>query len=449
MTRAVRLEFDQVSAGYDERPALHRVSFRADPGEVVALTGPNGSGKTTLLRAALGLLALQGGRVSIGGRSTERLSIRERARWFGWMPQSEPLRENIRVHQYVLYGRHPWIGPWESEGPEDLQAVDRALAAVDLSVAPDRGVLELSGGERQRALMARVLASEAPFLLLDEPTAHLDIGHQIDLLERVRSLCHREQMVALVALHDLNLAARFADRIVTLHRGRLVADGPVASILSPELLREVWGIVAELRHDPATGLPYLLPTLPGPMNRANPPEFEGVIHIVGGGGAARELLQRLHDEGFLLSLGAVHLFDSDTERARDLGIPTVVETPFAPLSEAVRERHRGLIVSSRAVVVAPFAVGPGNLANLEDLADTIGSRSVALFEPAGLPPRDFTGGRAERLIQELRGRGAVSLASLDEVVRWVDRVVSVREPDRAPGRPAREGGPSPEPNSDR
>ncbi|MHB1931655.1 MAG: ABC transporter ATP-binding protein, partial [Thermoplasmata archaeon] len=222
--RAVRLELDRVSASYDARPALHRVSFHADPGEVVALTGPNGSGKTTLLRAILGLLPLQGGRISIGDRSTDRLTIRERARWFGWMPQSEPIRENIRVRQYVLYGRNPWIGAWESEGEEDHRAVDRALAAVDLSVAPERGILELSGGERQRALMARVLASEAPFLLLDEPTAHLDIGHQIDLLERVRSLCHREQMVALVALHDLNLAARFADRIVTLHRGRLVAD---------------------------------------------------------------------------------------------------------------------------------------------------------------------------------------------------------------------------------
>ncbi|EQD80216.1 iron chelate uptake ABC transporter, FeCT family, ATP-binding protein, partial [mine drainage metagenome] len=210
---------------------------------------------------------------------------------------------------------------WESEGEEDHRAVDRALAAVDLSVAPERGVLELSGGERQRALMARVLASEAPFLLLDEPTAHLDIGHQIDLLERVRSLCHREQMVALVALHDLNLAARFADRIVTLHRGRLVADGPVESILSPELLREVWGIVAELKRDPASGLPYLLPTLPGPVTRSTGSSFEGVVHVVGGGGAARGILQRLHEEGFLLSLGAVHLFDSDSELARDLGIP--------------------------------------------------------------------------------------------------------------------------------
>ncbi|EQD38095.1 ABC transporter ATP-binding protein, partial [mine drainage metagenome] len=148
MPRALRLEFDRVSAGYDGRPALNRVSFRAHPGEVVALTGPNGSGKTTLLRAALGLLPLEGGRISIGDRPAQGLSIRQRARWFGWMPQSEPLRENIRVRQYVLYGRNPWIGPWESEGPADHSAVDRALAAVDLSVAPDRGILELSGGER-------------------------------------------------------------------------------------------------------------------------------------------------------------------------------------------------------------------------------------------------------------------------------------------------------------
>ncbi|EQD74617.1 ABC transporter related protein, partial [mine drainage metagenome] len=218
-----------------------------------------------------------------------------------------------------------------------------------------------------------------------------------------------------------------------------------ASILSPELLREVWGIVAELRQDPATGLPYLLPTLPGPVLRANPLAFEGVIHIVGGGGAARELLQRLHDEGFLLSLGAVHLFDSDSERARDLGIPSVVETPFAPLSEAIRERHRELISASRGIVVAPFAVGPGNLANLQDLADAAGPRPMALYEPAGLPPRDFTGGRADRLIQELRNRGAVSLSSLDEVARWADRIVSLGGPDRSESRSAPGGGSSPGP----
>jgi len=449
MRRAIRLEFDQVSAGYDDRPALHRVSFRADPGEVVALTGPNGSGKTTLLRATLGLLPLLGGRISIGSTSTAQLSIRERARWFGWMPQSEPIREDIRVRQYVLYGRNPWIGPWESEGPEDHEAVDRALAAVDLSVPPERGILELSGGERQRALMARVLASEAPFLLLDEPTAHIDIGHQIDLLERVRSLCHREQKVALVALHDLNLAARFADRIVTLHRGRLVADGPVRSILSPDLLREVWGIVAELKRDPASGLPYLLPTLPGPVVRSGGSAFEGIVHVVGGGGAARGLLQRLHGEGFLLSLGAVHLFDSDSELARELGIPAVVETPFAPLSEAVRERHRELIRSARAVVVAPFAVGPGNLANLEDLVDTIGARPLALYEPPGLPARDFTGGRSEPLLQELRRRGAAVLATLDEVVGWADRAVAARERMPPAGGPAGAGGPPGEPSRGR
>jgi iron complex transport system ATP-binding protein len=422
--RALPLEFHQVSANYDDRWALHRVSFRATPGEVVALTGPNGSGKTTLLSVALGLLRPRGGSVTIGGHSALELSIRERARWFGWMPQSEPIRENIGVRQYVLYGRNPWIGPWESEGPDDQAAVDRALAAVDLVVDPGRGILELSGGERQRALMARVLASEAPYLLLDEPTAHLDISHQLDLLERVRALCHREEKTALVAIHDLNLAARFADRIVTLHRGRLVADGPVRSILSPELLREVWGIVAELRQDPRSGLPYLLPTLPIIPSRSPPAGLEGVIHVVGGGGAARDLLQRLHDEGHLLSLGVVPLFDSDYERAQELSIPTVVEAPFAPISETTREQHRGQLRGARAILLAPFAVGPGNLANLEDVRQVAAERPVALFEPPGLPPRDFTGGAAERLLQELRVRGAVSLRSLGDVVQWADRVVS-------------------------
>jgi iron complex transport system ATP-binding protein len=217
-------------------------------------------------------------------------------------------------------------------------------------------------------------------------------------------------------MHDLNLAARFADRVAVLSRGRLVEDGPPARVLSEELLRRVWGVVAELRRDPRSGLPYLVPSLPpslAPVAPAAPgTRPAGTVHVVGGGGSATALLRALADAGYVVTTGALHLLDSDTETAQELAIPAAVEVPFAPLGEEVRTRHRALLAAARVVVLAPFAVGPANLANLEDVLPFVAGRPVYLVGSDAPRPRDFTGGRATELWEDLVARGARPVADV-------------------------------------
>ncbi len=315
------VQADAVSVRYHDEVAVRSVSIEVPEGEVLALAGPNGSGKSSFLRALTGLEHLSGGSVRILGRLLSELSLRERARALAWMPQEEPLGDNVPVRDYVRYGRFAHIPPLTPEREADERAVTAALADADVTALADRGMLELSGGERQRARLARVLAQEAPILLLDEATAHLDVGHQLDLLVRVRRIARRDGRAVIVALHDLNLAARFADRVAVLSHGQLVAEGTPSAILSPELLARVWGVVAELRRDAATGLPYLIPQLPlGPEPAAVRLSHRPRVHVVAGGGTGVPYLRRLVEAGYEVTAGALSLFDSDTEAAESLGV---------------------------------------------------------------------------------------------------------------------------------
>ncbi|HUZ79835.1 MAG TPA: ABC transporter ATP-binding protein [Thermoplasmata archaeon] len=407
-----------VSVSYGARTALRKIDLSVRSGEFVALAGPNGSGKTTLLRTVLGFVTPSAGRVELFGDALESLSILERARRVAWLPQEESPRDDVRLIDYVLYGRYAFHGLLEGDSEEDYRLGHSILEQVGLADRADDGLLSISGGERQRAVLARALAQTTPLLLLDEPTSHLDIGHQLDLLARVRDLAHRRGVTVVAALHDLNLAARFADRIVVLSRGRCVADGPPAEILSEGLLAQVWGVVADLRREPRTGMPYLIAhhLTTAPRGPGSGTGF-GPVHVVGGGGAAAPYLRTFADDGYSLSVGALHLLDTDAEVAEALLIRGPIEAPFAPLGPEVRERHRALLAAARAIVVAPFVVGPSNLANLEDLRPYVRTTPSFLVSRPSITERDFTGGRATQVYQQLREAGAREVTGMEEIVR--------------------------------
>jgi iron complex transport system ATP-binding protein len=431
------LEARAVSVQYGSRAALTDVSLSVRAGEFVALVGPNGSGKTTLIRAALGLLPVSSGTITLLGDPVDRLSIPERARRVAWVPQDERPYDNVRVGEYVLYGRHPYVPSLGSETEADRTIVRSALETVGMWDRRSDGIHEVSGGERQRVLLARALAQDTPVILLDEPTAHLDVGHQLDLLDRVRSLCRSSGKCAVAAIHDLNLAARYAERMVVLSRGRVVADGTPDEVLSEELLGAVWGVEADVRRDPRTGLPYLLPRLARGLDlarRAPPGLGLGPVHVVGGGGSAAPTLRALVAGGFRVTAGALHLLDTDTETAEELGVPVAAEAPFAPLSVEVRERNARLMDAARAIVVAPFWVGPSNLANLEDLLPRVASTPVYLLRGTSMEERDFTGGRGTRVVGELRSHGASDIPDLATLIAELRR--RLREPGASPQAPS-------------
>ncbi len=402
---ALRLE--GLTVNYGRRPALRGVDLRVERGEMMALAGPNGSGKTTLIRAVLGLLPVDAGMIEILGAPLASLPVRERARRIAWVPQEEAARDNVRLADYVEYGRYAHRDAWSGELDGDRRAVERALASSGLTERAGDGILTLSGGERQRATLARALAQAAPILLLDEPTSHLDIGHQLDFLGRVRDLARAGEVTVIAAMHDLNLAARFTDRVVVLSRGRRVADGPPGEILSEELLLRVWGVVAERRIEPKTGVPYLIPQrlVAAPAPGAALAGW-GPVHVVGGAGAATPILRLLADEGARLTVGTLNLLDSDAQTAEQLGIPSAIEAPFAPLGPEARQRNAILLGAARAIVVAAFPVGPSNLPNLDDVAPYVGRVPVFLAAEPPIAARDWTGGRAAEAWESLRAAGA-------------------------------------------
>jgi iron complex transport system ATP-binding protein len=251
------IEVAGVSFGYGARRVFGGVSFAVRPGELVALCGPNGAGKSTLLRLMLGLHRPAEGTVTLGGGRVETLTRREVARRAALLPQDVPIDVPLTVREAVALGRLPHLERFQPESEADVAAVSRALAATDASAFAERPVTELSGGERHRVHLARALAQEAPLLLLDEPIAGLDLAHQIQALDLLRSTV-ADGRGAIVALHDLSLAARSCHRMLLLADGELRADAAPSEVLTPENLARYFRVEAEVRLDRA-GRPLVIP----------------------------------------------------------------------------------------------------------------------------------------------------------------------------------------------
>ena len=241
---------------------MSNVSLSANPGQLLAVVGPNGAGKTTLLRLLTGSLAPHQGEVLLDDRPLGELEDRERARALAVVPQSESSPFPVTVREMVAMGRYAHLGPWERTGAHDRAVVERALERCVVVELADRQIGELSGGERQRTRIARALAQEAPILLLDEPTAGLDLRYRMELFHLLREL-RAEGLAVLVITHDLNLAARFADRLLLLDRGCATARGAPTEVLSREALEAVYAWPLRLVPHPGpgtdTGAPQTIP----------------------------------------------------------------------------------------------------------------------------------------------------------------------------------------------
>jgi len=255
------LEARDLTISYNDRVAVSNVTLSLEAGEITALVGPNGAGKSTLLRSLNGQVARTSGEALLDGQPIEKYNRRTIGRRVAVVAQEAELRFPVTVLEFVLGGRFAW-GPnsgWGWETETDLRVAAEVLAETELMELSGRLMNELSGGERQRAVLARALATEASFLLLDEPTANLDLSHQATLLALVRNRCDKRQASALVVTHDLNLAAQFADRILLMRDGKVVRLGKPEEVLTPQLLNEVFGVEVLVDAHPISGAPRVTP----------------------------------------------------------------------------------------------------------------------------------------------------------------------------------------------
>ncbi|MEU8901655.1 ABC transporter ATP-binding protein [Nocardia sp. NPDC048505] len=247
-----------VTCAAGKRRIVSGATFEIDAGEVVGIVGPNGSGKSTLLRVLAGVQRPAHGQIVVNGHVLHDLSPRRRARIVALVAQDERPPADLRAGEVVALGRTPYLPPWGAGSPREQQAIDEALAAVDLAGFADRPVRRLSGGERQRVLLARALVQDTPVLLLDEPTNHLDITHQLELLALARTL----NRTVIMALHEISLADRYCDRILVLHNGSAHPLDVPAQALRPDVLETVFGVRALRVQHPDTGESHLLLTPP-------------------------------------------------------------------------------------------------------------------------------------------------------------------------------------------
>ncbi|HEY0188505.1 MAG TPA: ABC transporter ATP-binding protein [Cellulomonas sp.] len=260
-TSPARISAQDVTLGYDRRVVSRGLTVPVPDRSFTAIIGPNGCGKSTLLRALSRVLTPTAGQVLLDGKAITGYRSKEVARRLGLLPQTSLAPEGIRVADLVARGRAPYQSLVQQWRASDEEAVVRALAATRLTELSGRLVDELSGGQRQRVWVAMLLAQDTPIMLLDEPTTFLDIAHQYDLMELLRTF-HEQGKTVVAVLHDLNQAARYADHLIVMHDGDVVATGAPADVVTVALVEEVFGLRALVVPDPVTGTPWVVPLDP-------------------------------------------------------------------------------------------------------------------------------------------------------------------------------------------
>jgi iron complex transport system ATP-binding protein len=252
------LHTETLTLAYDAATVIHELNITIPAGQITALIGPNGCGKSTLLRGLARLLVPRGGAAYLDGKAIHQIPTRELALRLGILPQSPSAPEGLTVRELVAQGRYPhqaWFQQWSLA---DEAAVGQALEITGMADLADRPVDALSGGQRQRAWIAMTLAQETPIILLDEPTTFLDLAHQIEVLHLLERLHSAENRTIVMVVHDLNHATRHAHHVIALRDGRVVAAGAPAQVVTPALLRQVFGVEAEVLPDPRTGVPLCI-----------------------------------------------------------------------------------------------------------------------------------------------------------------------------------------------
>jgi iron complex transport system ATP-binding protein len=423
------LSIEGVTFGYERQPLMYSVSFQVQAGEMVGLLGPNGSGKTTLLRLVGGVLQPQAGHIRLQGGDLRHLSRRAVAQRIAVVPQTLHMPFAFTVEQMVSLGRTPFINFFGSFNKRDRSVVQDAMQAADARAIAHHTFNNLSGGEQQRVLIAMALAQEPALLLLDEPTAHLDIKYQIEVLELAQRLNRERGMTVIAAMHDLNLAARYFPRLVLFQRG-IVADSSPAEVLQPDLLSRVYGVNVQVGI--LRGSEYLSVLPPGNAVEADDSSepVQPRVHIIAGGGSGELLMRALADARIPFVAGALNIGDSDHTLALRLASHVITEQPYAPISPAALEQMRVSLAHVSQLIICPMPIGTGNVALLREasqaakhglpifllLPDNTSSSSTIAET---LAARDYTGGEGAQLLAELIECGAVVVDTVGDVVEMV------------------------------
>lgn len=405
---------ENVDVSFGGLEVLEGVSLSVEPGEFLGLVGPNGAGKTTLLRAINGVFEPDGGRVHLDGTPVGSLDPRGVSRRVATVPQDTSVSFAFTVEDVVRMGRTPYRGRTDLTADDaDRDAVDRALERTEMTELRDRPITAVSGGERQRAFVARALAQDTPALVLDEPTASLDINHQVQVLELVADLVAGGK-TAIAAIHDLDLAARYCDRLALLADGGLQAVGDPETVLTDEHLQPAFDTRTAVTPDAVTGTPSVTAIAEPRRDR------DAQVHVLGSGATAARAITTLWQAGFEVTAGPLPSGDAALSVAEELGVEAIAVPPLSGPDESTLRAAREHCRSATATILADPVVGPDS--TVLDLAES--SARPILIETRPLGERNHGGQDVRERYRDLESRGLT--ASIHGLVPAIGEATAAR-----------------------
>ncbi len=401
--------------GYSSTPVIRDVSFQAESGEFISIIGPNGSGKSTLLKTINGLYIPESGQVELLGKNIEEYKRKDIAKKISLVPQDTSLDFEFTIEEVVTMGRHPFKGRFEKEDAMDKELIYEAMEMTNTFDIRDRLITEISGGERQRVFIAKALAQNTQIMLLDEPTSHLDINHQIDILNLLRKMNQEKGITIILVIHDINLATRYSDRILLLKKGSIISQGTPEDVITTENILQAYGMRAAVERNKYTGH---ISVIPLEVNKRIRSEMNIKIHVISGGGSGQDLINVLYQRGYQMTLGVLNAGDTDWQYAKSLKIPVAEEKPFSGISDKAEKKNKEMISDTDFVVMTNVPIGSGNLKNLQMAADALETgKKVVYLSERKYDEFDYTGGAATSILSHMVENGLVIVESMEQLLR--------------------------------
>ena len=398
------INVEGIKFGYQEsRDVLKDLNFTCRDNRITGIIGPNGCGKTTAMKVIAGYLHPSAGTVRYNDTDIGDVPPVELAKMRAVVEQRIYTPFSFPVYDYVMLGRSPYQKNFQPDSNEDHMIVTESLKDADALQFQDRKINELSGGELQRVMIARALAQEPGYLMLDEPTSHLDIKHQLELMSLLSNLTKEKSIICII--HEINQASSYCDDIVITKDGYVLKEGKTKDVLSAEALEDVFGVLAMQYPGPDGKRMQFAFSLP-PERKT---EARKRVHVISGEGMGRQIIMSLHSAGVEVTAGILNQGDQDYESAKSVGIDIIHAPPFSKYSDKEVAGLKKMCDIADTIVVVATNVGYGNISNFEVAAGYLDKKEVIFVNPnKNLKKLDLTGGRATELYNLLQSKAKVA-----------------------------------------
>lgn len=418
------LKTDNIKFSYDQEKILKGIDLEVEIGSFIGIIGPNASGKSTLLKNLSKTLKADSGLVYLDKKLLNDYSASELAKKMAVVPQNTEVSFNFSVYDIIMMGRHPYQKRWSRLADQDVKIVKEVMELTDTLKLKNKIINELSGGEQQRVIIARALAQKPDILLLDEPTSSLDINYQGEIYDLLSYLNQELNLTIITVSHDLNLTAQYCQKLILLKAGNIYAAGPAEKVLTEKNIKAVYNAEVLIKRNPLSEKPFI--TLIPDSNLAKKrkkPQKEFKIHVIAGGGTAKNFLYKLDNLGYKLSIGVLNIGDADWQAAKELGIEIVEAPPFIDISKKELEKNRQLIAKSDLIILSDLPFGHGNLANLEVLKE-FPEKNKILFANLDIKKRDYIKGKAESIWNKIliEDKNIILLKSKEKLISKIKRL---------------------------